>query len=291
MGTWSRSLYGNDTTSDVRDSYRSLLQEGMNDKEASNKIISEFSEEPDELDWLLCWVALADTQWSLGRLEPDVKEKALEAIDIYISKISVDTYAYSEEIIVDLNTLRRVKEQLLSSSKPYAHIPKKRVVDYSGNIGDMYAYKLRSIKAAEIGLQDEYYIFHTVDKLSWLGNQYPIAYVYLTRKGEIPSRVEDIINLPMMITEIPPTKTEPISKKEFTKWGDYIYRAALMYRSKTEIKRELVFLGNISKFSIPQNEYIWGDIVNTRQIRIKDIELSLSYPWLLEYLHKTLLLK
>ena len=80
MGAWSKSLYGNDTTCDVRDSYKSLLQEGMNDKDASNRVISEFSEEPDELDCLLCWVALADTQWSLGRLEPDVKEKALEAI-------------------------------------------------------------------------------------------------------------------------------------------------------------------------------------------------------------------
>ena len=68
MGTWGRGLYGNDTTCDVRDRFKKLLQDGFTAQEASDMLIGEFAEElANELERPLVWIALADTAWKLGR--------------------------------------------------------------------------------------------------------------------------------------------------------------------------------------------------------------------------------
>ena len=79
MGAWSSSLYGNDTTCDVRDMYKSFLEEGINNQNAYEKtleVCKEYIDCPDEAP--LFWYALAETQWKTGRLTNEVKTKALE---------------------------------------------------------------------------------------------------------------------------------------------------------------------------------------------------------------------
>jgi len=79
MGVWGTALYSNDTTCDVRDTYMNLLKYKLyNSKDAYENILEVYNgmiinsdEEP------LFWYALADTLWRVGRLLPDVKEKAL----------------------------------------------------------------------------------------------------------------------------------------------------------------------------------------------------------------------
>ena len=82
MGAWGTGLYANDTTCDVRSTYMDFLQEQLSNQEAYEKTyemykdcIGDIDEEP------LFWFALAETQWKVGRLMPEVKVKALEWIE------------------------------------------------------------------------------------------------------------------------------------------------------------------------------------------------------------------
>jgi hypothetical protein len=81
VGTWGPGLYENDSTCDVRDSYMRFLREGLDDQDAHEKTLEEFREYIGDQDESLLWFALAETQWSVGRLTSEVKEKALDWIE------------------------------------------------------------------------------------------------------------------------------------------------------------------------------------------------------------------
>src|SRR4051812_27311908 len=80
MGAWGTGIFQNDSASDIRDIYRSLLEQKVPDTEATQTVIAEYADSGPEIDAEL-WLALAGTQWKLGRLEPHVKDQALRVID------------------------------------------------------------------------------------------------------------------------------------------------------------------------------------------------------------------
>jgi len=73
MGTWGVGLYDNDTASDVRDAWLKKIREGASGEVATKELLGEWSGANDEP---LFWLALADTQWTWGRLEAHVREHA-----------------------------------------------------------------------------------------------------------------------------------------------------------------------------------------------------------------------
>ena len=82
MGAWGTAIFSDDTASDIRGDYRDLLGDGYSPAEATDQILSEWKDsldDPEERS--VVWLALAVTQWKLGRLEERVKGKALEIID------------------------------------------------------------------------------------------------------------------------------------------------------------------------------------------------------------------
>ena len=81
MGIWSSSLYGNDTTCDVRDTYIGFLEKQLSSLDAYEKTLEICHDYMSDLDEApLFWLALAETQWKVGRLIPEVKANALEWI-------------------------------------------------------------------------------------------------------------------------------------------------------------------------------------------------------------------
>ena len=87
MGTWSTKLYGNDTISDVRDTYVKCLRETANDETAYKMTFDEYHELIDTDEEALFWFALADTQWKYGRLMSSVKNNALQFINKFRGEI------------------------------------------------------------------------------------------------------------------------------------------------------------------------------------------------------------
>ena len=81
MGVWGTSLYANDCTCDVRDTYMDFLQKQMDKEEAYKRTLEECNQYIGDIDEPFFWYALADTQWRVGRLMPEVKDKAIYWIE------------------------------------------------------------------------------------------------------------------------------------------------------------------------------------------------------------------
>ena len=82
MGAWGVKLYDNDVAEDIKNTYKEKLQEGKSNEEATDEIISDYEYMLEDVDDApLFWMALADQQWKVGRLLPNVKEQALKWIE------------------------------------------------------------------------------------------------------------------------------------------------------------------------------------------------------------------
>ena len=80
MGVWGADLFSDDVACDIRDHYRQLLEDRVEDSAATQLTLEKFErylEEPDGV----ALIAFAVTQSKLGRLEPDVRDRALAIID------------------------------------------------------------------------------------------------------------------------------------------------------------------------------------------------------------------
>ena len=80
MGVWGTALFSDDLACDVRDHYRELLEDGVEDATATQLTVEKFRaylEEPDGV----ALIAFAVTQSKLGRLDSDVRDRALAVLD------------------------------------------------------------------------------------------------------------------------------------------------------------------------------------------------------------------
>ena len=144
MGAWGTGLYSNDTTSDVRDTYMNFLEtQLLSNEEAYKKTFeaykdifnSEFSEEP------LFWYALADTQWKVGRLTSEVKDKALEWID---KSGGIELWEESKSGETGWKkTLEKLRIRLETEQRKEKRFKKKHIpFQNPWNTNDVYAYKV-----------------------------------------------------------------------------------------------------------------------------------------------------
>ncbi len=82
MGAWGPAVFSDDTALDVRTTYRSALEDGLSDEAARERVLTGFARaltDPDEGP--VVWLALALTQWQLGRLDPETQREAVSIID------------------------------------------------------------------------------------------------------------------------------------------------------------------------------------------------------------------
>jgi hypothetical protein len=80
VGVWGTDLFADDVACDVRDHYRELLEDGVDDEAATRLTVEAFRaylDQPDGIGLL----AFAVTQSKLGRLDPEIRDRALAVID------------------------------------------------------------------------------------------------------------------------------------------------------------------------------------------------------------------
>jgi hypothetical protein len=82
MGTWGTGLYADDTTSEIRDEFRSHLKSGLPPSEAEGRILTRFKPLLDDHQVeCLVFFALADVEWRCGCLSDAVRQRALNLLD------------------------------------------------------------------------------------------------------------------------------------------------------------------------------------------------------------------
>lgn len=143
MGYWGTQLYANDTTCDVRDTYKKYLYEQYSDEEAYQKTLCQCECYIGDCEEAMLWYALAETMWSVGRLTPEVKNKALAWIQ---KQGGVDLFIDSPRASLGwLRTLEKVQMKL-NSPQPPKKVLRKRTPPSQNlwNIGDVYAFQLKN---------------------------------------------------------------------------------------------------------------------------------------------------
>ena len=77
---WGTGLFSDDVACDIRDHYRQLLEDGAEDGDATRLTFEKFQAYLAEADSVVL-IAFAVTQSKLGRLDADVRDRALAIID------------------------------------------------------------------------------------------------------------------------------------------------------------------------------------------------------------------
>jgi hypothetical protein len=176
MGAWGTAVFSDDTACDVRNGYVDLLGDGLTGSEATKKLLREWSEslkDPDEAP--VFWLALAATQWKYGRLEPQVLQQALNAIDggSDLSRWDVGSKEYKKRRAV----LDKLRAQLTSSQPPEKPVPNRFRESNEWKVGELIAFRLLSggfVVLRVIGHHtDKGGISPICELMDWIGDSLP----------------------------------------------------------------------------------------------------------------------
>lgn len=82
MGVWGTGIFDEDEACEVRDHYRQLIEDRVDDAEATQSTLEKFKASFDNPDYCsAAIVALAVTQSKIGRLDPSIRDRALAWMD------------------------------------------------------------------------------------------------------------------------------------------------------------------------------------------------------------------
>ena len=287
MGAWGANLYQDDVALDVKDEYKDNLRRGKTNEETMQEIIDKYQELlEDEEDRGVFWLALADTQWNLGRLDDQVKEQALEIIELGtdLKRWEVNEKLYNKRKEI----LEKIKEKLLSPQPEEKRMPKYRTYKCEWENGDVFAYQLKSEYAKEQGLEDRYLIIQKIDEIDWYPcSTIPLVRVKITEDKTIPKTEKEIDELEYIQTwftsyerrfagfsALRPLKDQikgmSFNTDEYGLLPEYM--VSIVITSKNMTKGKLTYLGNYINITPPQNEFIPICKDNFPKILWKDFE-------------------
>lgn len=187
MGAWGPAIFSDDTAADVRSSYRELLEDQVSDDEATRQVIAEYEHlEQDESHVL--WLALAAAQHQVGRLEEDVKRRAVGVID---SEEGLELWADAglEDLKKRKAALAKLREQLTGPQparkalrRPWRHVTDLTpgtVLAFTTPTGAMALFRVLRIEDHRVGAAP------VLERLDWRGPKVPSR----RRLGKLGPRV------------------------------------------------------------------------------------------------------
>lgn len=245
MGTWNTGLFGNDTTCDIRDTYTKFLKQQLNNEEAYQRTFEEYKELMETDEEPLFWYALAETQWNVGRLLPEVKDRALDFIrnNGGLSNWEQSSIGRTKWKI----TLQKLEEKIKSPMPPEKKYRKPiEFVRNPWNIGDIYAYQFHTDKSADNNLYGKYILLQKIGNvMDCDGITFSAIQVFNKVFDSIPSldMLEDIRILPLVYS--PVTDGYPDNTADYLPSLDWYMKSTMIYERKNDYpKQHLTFIGN-----------------------------------------------
>lgn len=179
MGAWGTLLYENDIGNDVRAYFEAQLRNGKSGSAITQELVEQYQNAlADQEDAPAFWLALADTQWDLGRLEEDVKDKALLYLEYGEGTLNGLSRPSSSEK-AETDRLSALKEKLLSPPPRPKRIRPQSLYICPWKDGDVFAYQLQGQAAAMHHLNGKYLYFVKVESGRWHpGHIVPNVYFY-----------------------------------------------------------------------------------------------------------------
>lgn len=177
MGAWGTAIFSDDLAADVRDSFREHIGDGLSPEAATSKLKEDYASSlGDQDDAPVFWLALASTQWTLGKLLPEVLAKALKVID------DGKDLARWEEDKVALKkrqaSLAVLRTKLTGPQPAAKNVPKRYRSSTTWEVGQVIGYRLPNGQLC---------LFRIIGHHSDKGGRSPIAELIDWQGIEIPS--------------------------------------------------------------------------------------------------------
>lgn len=188
MGAWGTGLYSDDFALDVKDDLLSAINSGKPYREAFEELKETYVDNTydDDPDIPVFWFVCADILWKKGRLDDDIKHKALAYIEKNsdVERWNLESPALGKKRKA---VLEKLKIKLLSPQPEAKPIRVKKLYECPWNIGDVFAFVLTGESADKEGLAGTYAIFQVAEKMFInTAGTYPIVRVMLTLSKEKP---------------------------------------------------------------------------------------------------------
>lgn len=178
MGTWGTAIFADDIASDVRDDFRNFLADAQSLDLATDAIAESYGARFDDLGSdTAFWLGLALTQWRFGRLDPRIKDAALQIID---RGLDLKNWEGSPEKARRAAVLAKARAKILSPLPPARPLPKPIPVQLADwKIGEVVGYRTASGRLAILHVtRFSRWTRHKVKApavsfLNWFRNQMP----------------------------------------------------------------------------------------------------------------------
>lgn len=143
MGAWGPAIFSDDLACDVRDQYRSLLEDQVADAEAERQVLDGLGSE-DRDDGPVVWLALAATESKVGRLSDFVRSRALAIID---EGGDAARWAEADAATQRKRTaaLAKLRAQLVGEQPPRRHLRAPKQKQTGLEVGDVLALRHRDL--------------------------------------------------------------------------------------------------------------------------------------------------
>jgi len=293
MGSWGAKLYQDDVALDVRDAFKDRLRRGKTTEEVTKELKEKHSYALDDIDdGPAFWLALADTQWNLGRLLPEVKEQAFRWLD---TGWGLERWLETDKKLVAerQKVLADLREKLSSPQPEEKKVKQYNLYTCQWQLGDVFSYQLESDLAKEKGLCGRHFVIQKVDEGIWHpGHIIPIVRVKLTSDERLPTTVEEFNELEYVQIHLnnfterfkqvdlerrkEDIAEKPIPKYEVDEFG-YLphYQIKLISTSKRIIPKKLTYLGTFVGAVPPVNEFVPYEKISISTVSWKDFESKL----------------
>jgi len=178
MGAWGVAILSDDIAEDIKLLYKDLLANEYSNEEASRIVIEEYKNELDDEETIVFWLVFSSIQWKLGRLQENVKQKALQIIES-----GADLVRWEEEPKLQKKreaVLNKLREQLHSPQPEAKKVPKRFIANTSLKAGDAVSYEL---------ISGNYIILKVIEIIEeWYGDRYPLFEICDWEGKEVPSK-------------------------------------------------------------------------------------------------------
>ena len=179
MAAWGTGLYQDDVAEDVKEDYYNCFREdGLDNKAAYERMLSRYSEIKDDTeDGPIFWMALSDVMWDLGKLNEEVKERALYHIDAGndVARWEAESKEKGEK---RRQVLEKLREKLETPMPEEKKLRKKRILRNKWQIGDMYTMPIEKSYPRFPGMKAKYLLLIKVgDKKDLTDNIQPVVYI------------------------------------------------------------------------------------------------------------------
>ena len=277
MGAWGVKIFQSDVALDVKEEFKAELLRGHSDEVALQTVLEScrdfVNDDEDQYDF---WFAVASYSYDLGRLLPEVKEKAIALIDAGGDLERWEGREKSKREAV----LNELKTKLMSEQPPRKEFKPLKKKESPLTANDIYYFQIDDENYKE-SFYYNYYVFVLVDgigcedfRVRGFLDEYPLVYFKISKS--LPDKLEDLDEMPVAMVRYDENKKQRESDHRVLMMDGFRkFKKRLNYMGNYDFKREK-YIGR--RFDIMQgyapsiyDNGTWGGLIRDWNMLVGDI--------------------